>query len=143
MQAVVFEVVAAKMFQAYSDALPLYALYVALRHPSRENRILRKIFKVPAVQRIAFDIYPGCEQNIYIAVDTVVAERHTHLLCTFGSPCVRQKLDGRIGHCRIGGFRPVLPAFFYHAQSDRSVRHGDLRKFSPKIIRMPKILAAD
>ena len=85
-KAIVFAVVECKVFNRYPNALTLNTARLGSPHFSRKVRVLRKILKASAAQRISFDIDRRAEHNVHAVVLCFLADSLSHSICVFGVP---------------------------------------------------------
>ena len=142
-QTVVFEIVAAEMFQAGADAAPLQPSDVRFCHFARENGVFRKIFEIPPVERVALDVHARCKQNVDVLFEAFVGEAFPHFRRGRPVPRVCEQRDRGVCRSGIRRFRPVLRALFDDTKPARAVGNGYLRYFTAQIVCMPEIFAAD
>ena len=140
MQAVIFQIVAAEMFEAYADAGILRPFDIRLCKHARKLRILRKIFKVAPVQRVPLDVHTGRQQQFHAAVTAVVCKAFAHDPCALRIPGICKRLNGGIGNGRDRErfsvlSRPLRP------KPHGPVRHRDVGDLSVQVVRVPKIFS--
>ena len=113
-----------KMLEAGVYPLALDASHIPRRHLSRKVRILRKIFKIPSTQRIAFDVHARAQQDVYAQCPGFLPQRFPDLLPQFRIPAVGHGCSSREAGRRDGLIQPqVVSCPRLPAQAVRAVRH--------------------
>ena len=88
LHAIVFEIVCTEMLDTSAHPAFLQSDNILVGKRSRKHRIFRKIFEIATVARHTLDIYPRCQQNIDIRIQTIVRQSPAHFFCRFPAPCI-------------------------------------------------------
>ena len=115
-----FLIVAAEMLYRALNAYTVQTFQFCRRHLAREERVLREILEVPAVQRVTVYIHSGTQQAVYLV--------GTHLKTHHREQFSQQRLvQGCRDKCAVGQAESLCAHIKAHAR--RSVRTAPRRHF--------------